>query len=326
MKKEDLKKGLIFGTIGIFLIGLQPIVANSRPSVLDFYIFAAMTVIIEALLFLPLMLIERKKIKSDFHNNIINLEEFESLLYGYKNNKLLLLFVGSAFGFGMILFFIGYQLAGAINGSLAQKSTIFFSLIFGAILLREKISKIQIIFSLILFFGLILAVTQGSFNLLELNIGVVIIIMLSSIWMLAHTFTKPMFDRKETTPIQMVFFRNIIGGMILISTYFIFFPLKNAELFLDPVNIFWFIAMGTVYGSGLFCWYKTLENLDVNKASILVSPTPIITALFAMIFLDEIFTIYHFIGTALVIISIIIIMNPWEKKKEEEFMELAIHS
>ena len=312
MEKENLKKGIIFGVFGTILVGLQPIVINLSPETIDAYIFAAMTVIIEALIFFPLMMIERRKIRSNYRKELITIEEMDSFLNGYKKNKLLLIFVGSAFGFGMILFFIGYQLAGAINGSLAQKATVFFSLLFGWLILHEKITKKQILFSGILFLGLILAVTQGSFNILEINVGVLILLLLSGIWMFTHSLTKPILDKNEATPIQMVFIRNAVGGVILISTYFVFFPIENIKLLLDLVNIFWFCAMGTVYSIGLFCWYKTLAYLDVNKASLLYSPTLIITAIFSTILLREIFTILHLIGTIIIILSIIMIVR--EKK------------
>jgi drug/metabolite transporter (DMT)-like permease len=232
-----------------------------------------------------------------------------SLLYGYKRNRGLLVFVGFAFGFGMFMFFLGYQIAGAINGSLAQKSALFFSLLFGFLILREKISKKQIIFSILLFFGLFLAVTQGSFNLLEFNAGVLILILLACIWVFTHTISKPMLGRKEATAIQMVCMRNALGGLILITIYLLFFPSENLQIFSDGINYIWFIAMGIVYGSGLYCWYKTLTYLDISKASILVSPTPIITAIFAVMFLGEKFTIYHLIGTIIVMFSIIMIVK-----------------
>ena len=62
---DNLKKGIIFGIIAVITIGFQPIVANSRPMILDFYIFAAMTVIVEAILFFPLMLIDDLNISVD---------------------------------------------------------------------------------------------------------------------------------------------------------------------------------------------------------------------------------------------------------------------
>ena len=50
----------------------------------------------------------------------------------------------------------------------------------------------------------------------------------------------------------------------------------------------------------------------VSKASIIISPMPILVAFFAYLILGEIFTIYHLIGVLIVIGSIIIIM----RKKE----------
>ena len=317
MELDETKKnrtGIIFGCLSVILIGMQPIVANARPSILDPYLFAVMTTFVEALVFFPIMLLERRKIKTNYKNELISSEEFNLVLHGYKKNKKLLVFVGATFGIGQILFFIGYGLAGAINGSLAQKSTIFFSLLFGFLILHEKVVWKQIIFSGLLFFGLILAVTEGSFDLLQLNIGVLVLLLLSSLWMLAHTLTKPLFDRKEAIPSQMVVIRNGIGFVILISTYFIFFPLENATLLLDPINLFWGFAMGAVYGTGLFFWYKTLQNLEVGRASILVSPTPIATAIYATFLLGEIFTIFHLMGTFIVVFSIIMIVRKSKNK------------
>ena len=67
--------------------------------------------------------------------------------------------------------------------------------------------------------------------------------------------------------------------------------------------------MGTVYGLGLFCWYKTLSYLDVSNATIVLSPTPIVTAIFATFLLGTIFTVFHLIGSVIVILSIVIIVK-----------------
>jgi drug/metabolite transporter (DMT)-like permease len=313
---KDSQKGIIFGIIATLLIGLQPIVANARPEIIDPFIYAGMTVVVEALVFFPVMMVERHQIKRNRTLGKLDQAEAQSLLHGYKGNKLLLLFVGTAFGFGQILFFVGYRLAGSINGSLAQKSTIFFSLLFGAVLLKEKVTKLQLFFSAMLFFGLILAVTQGTFNLLELNIGVIILLILSSIWMFAHTMTKPLFDRKEAMPSQMVFIRNAIGGIILFSVYFMILPIETLNGLSNPLFLFWGLMMGITYGTGLYFWYKTLQHLEVGRASILVSPTPIATAIYATIFLGEMFTIFQFMGTLIVIGSIIMIVKPSKKRKK----------
>ena len=310
-----MKKGLIFGVIGNFFIGFQPIIANSRPAALDAHIFAVMTCLVEALIFLPLILIEKKVNLAK--NNNASTNHNNSMIKNWRKNIWLFLFIGIIFGLNQLLFFIGYDLTGAINGSLTQKTTVFFSLIFGFLILKERITKLQIIFSTILFFGLILAISQGSFNLLSFSIdilsGVLIILFITCLWMFGHSITKPVFARNEATPTQMVFIRNILSGIILISTYFLFYPLENISLLFVPINQFYYVSMGAVYGAGLYCWYKTLSYLDVSKATILFSPTPIITAIFATLFLGELFTIFHLIGLVIIIVSIVIIVR---QKKE----------
>jgi len=309
---KNTKKGLIFGIIGIVFVGLQPIIANLRPYTVDAYLAAAMTCLVETIIFLPLMLIEWKKIKQNNKEAILNKT---SILKGWRNNVWLLLFIGLIFGINQIFFFIGYKMAGAINGSLTQKTTVFFSMFLGYLILKERITKLQIIFSIVLFLGLAIGITQ-FFSLVEISltiiIGVGILLTISFLWIVGHTLTKPIFDRKEATPIQMVFIRNFLSGLFLIVTYIIFFPI-NMGIWIDPSNIIFFIAMGATYGAGLVCWYKTLSYLEVSKATIMFGPTPITSAIFAAIILGENFTIYHLIGTILVLISIVVIVN---QKKE----------
>ncbi len=298
--------------VSLFLVSLQPIVTLSRPRVLDVYIFAAMTCIVETIIFTPLMRVERQKIKSEMEKSPSKFDEMHLLLHGWKNNKKALLYIGINFGIAQILFYVAYEFAGAINGSLAQQTTIIFALLFGFLINHEKISKTQILFSFILLFGLTLAVTQGNFNLLEINIGVGILMITTMLWMLAHSITKPMFDRNEITPIQLSFIRYVISGLFLITTYFIFFPLGNISLLLDPINILFFIMIGVLYGFDVLFWYKSLERIEMSKASVIVSPMPILVALFAFIILGESFTIFHLIGTLIIIFSITMIVRKIE--------------
>ena len=308
---QEYKRGLIYGILGNIFVGFQPIIANSRPSSLDAHIFAAMTCIIEMLIFLPLVLMEIYKPFNKKQDENSKREKLNITLKNWKKNIWLLIFIGFIFGINQLLFFIGYSLAGAINGSLTQKTTVFFGLIFGFLILKEKISRKQVIFSITLFLGLIIAITQGSFISFDSNTisGVLILLLITCLWMFGHTVTKPIFIREEATPTQMVFLRNLLSGSILIFTYFLFFPISNLNLLLVPINQIYFVSMGLVYGIGLFCWYKTLSYLDVSKATMLFSPTPLITAIFATLFLGENFTIFHLVGTIIVVFSLIVIIN-----------------
>ncbi|MHA1782749.1 MAG: hypothetical protein ACTSUL_04895, partial [Promethearchaeota archaeon] len=99
--REKLKKGILFGTIGVIFVGLQPIIANSRPEVLDAHIFAAMTCLVESLIFLPVMMIEsrvkQKNLKILNNSSQNNFEKF-SVAKNIKKNTLVLIFIGVIFG------------------------------------------------------------------------------------------------------------------------------------------------------------------------------------------------------------------------------------
>ena len=315
MENENIKKGLLFGTIAIFTIGLQPVIANSRPKIIDPYLFAAITSLIEALIFLPLYILERKKLKKSIEVEVDEKQILMNKLNGWKKVKSikLLLIIGLTFSIVPVLNYIGFELAGAINSSLIFKSEIIFALIFGYLFLKEKISITQILFCFLLFFGLIISVTQASFNLLELNMGVIILLISVVIFTLVHTLTKSSFDRNDLFPTQVVFMRNTISGIILFFTYFLFFPKENMLIVIDPQYFIYFLLMGIDYGFSLFLWYKTLTYLEIGTASVILSLTPIVSTFFSFILLGEEFTIFHLIGTFIIIFSITIIVR--QKKK-----------
>ncbi|MEJ2251496.1 MAG: DMT family transporter [Candidatus Lokiarchaeota archaeon] len=261
LNNRNLKKGVIFGAIAAFLIGLQPVIANSRPDYIDPYIFAAITALIEAFIFLPLFFLERKKLKSNLNDFPKQFEIYDQKLNGWKKKKniILILGIGLTFTIVPIILYTGFRLAGTINASLTLKTEIIFSILFGFLILNEKITKTQLVFSFILLFGVTLAITKGNFTLIAFNVGVIILIIDVAIFTFLHTLTKFAFDRNELTAFQVVFLRNFISGIILISTYFLFFPLKNVSILINPNNYIFFILMGLDYGFSLYTWYKTLS-------------------------------------------------------------------
>jgi len=310
---NNLKKGIIFAVFGNIFVGFQPIVAISKPDSIDNLLFAMMTVFVEAIIFLPIMLLEIKRLKKKQAHEVGSVAQKYSFFKNFRKNLWFFLIIGLIFGINQVLFFYSYQMAGAVNGSLTQKTTVFFGLLFGYLILKERVNIVQILFSIILFFGLMISITQGftlvgEFDTIAL-IGILIMLGISCLWMFGHSITRPLFIREEATPIQMVFIRNFLSGIIIFLFYIIFFPIGNFSQLLIPINLWFSFLMGLVYGAGLFCWYKTLSYLDVSKATILLSPTPIVTAVFAVFILGDVFTLYNLLGTIIVIVSIAFIMK-----------------
>mgnify|MGYP003565508168 CR=1 FL=1 len=137
----NLKKGLITGFIGVIFVGLQPIIALLRPGIVDAYISGAMTCLVEAMIFLPILLIELRAMNSNNKEKGIENKVQTQYINGWKKNIWLLIFIRILFSINQVLFFVGYSLAGAINGSLTQKTTVFFGMILGYMILKERITK-----------------------------------------------------------------------------------------------------------------------------------------------------------------------------------------
>ena len=307
MSNYNLKKGIIYSSIGVVLIGLQPVIANSRPESIDPIIFGGISALIEAIIFLPIYLIEKKSIKRENANS--------SLLNGWKkkNNLLLLILIGLTFSAIPIMLYIGFELTGAINSSLALKSEVVVALFFGYLLLNEKISKLQVLFCVILFLGLFVAITEGFKYVIGFDLGVLIILISVILFTFIHTLTKIKFDRDELFPSQVVFIRNIMSGSLIMTVYLMIFPLENLNVIFYENNFLFFLIMGIDYGFSLFVWYKALTYIEIGKSSIIISFTPIVASFFSFIFLGENFTVFHLIGMSLIIISVIMIVKMKKK-------------
>jgi len=316
MENYDLRKGLINGIITVLLIGLQPVISLSRPPIIEAFAFSTITVLSMAIIFFPIFLIERFRLKS-LSNRDSN-DRLTSLLSGWKQKRNIRLFIGIGIIFAIVpvLLIVGYDLAGAVNSSLALKSEVIIALLSGYIFLNEKrISKIQIFFCIILILGLFIAITQGFNELFEINIGVLIIVLAVIIFTITHAFTKSGFDRNEISPIQVVFIRNILSGIILLLTYFIFFPLEGLITVLRPEYLIYPFVMGLDWGFSLSFWYRTLSYISIGKAGVIMSLTPITSAFFSWIILGDEITIFHLIGITIVIISIYMIVRERNNKE-----------
>ena len=323
MENYDLRKGLFNGTITVLLIGLQPVISLSRPPIIEAFTFSTITVMFMAIIFFPIFLIERFKLKSKVKKEVN--ARVNSLLSGWRYRRNIKLFIGIGIVFSIVpvLLIVGYDLAGAVNSSLALKSEVIFALLSGYIFLNEKrISKTQIFFCIILFGGLLIAITQGFLNLLEFNLGVLIIVLAVIVFTVTHAFTKSGFDRNEISPIQVVFIRNVLSGIILLLTYLIFFPLEGLITAFKPEYLIYPFIMGLDWGFSLLFWYRTLSYISIGKAGVIMSLTPITSGFFSWIILGDEISPFHFIGITIVIVSIYMIVR--EKKSEKELKKKLI--
>ena len=79
-----------------------------------------------------------------------------------------------------------------------------------------------------------------------------------------------------------------------------------------PEYLIYPFVMAVDWGFSLLFWYRTLSYISIGKAGVIMSLTPITSAFFSWIILGDEITPFHFIGIAIVIFSIYMIVR--EKK------------
>ncbi|MHA1263671.1 MAG: DMT family transporter [Candidatus Helarchaeota archaeon] len=310
MVRREIKLGLFFAGIANIVGGFQPVWANMRPPELDAHLFSGMSTLFQAFIFLPIFLFEyffftkSKRTARPKKSQSSNPSDASYRLIFGSSKIILFIVIGTLFSVVLFLYYYGLYLAGSINGTLALKSTAIFGIVFGFFLLKEEVTKLQIGFAVILFFGMTLAITQGDFNLLQLNIGVIIILICAAIWMVGHAFSKPYLTKGIITSSELVLMRNIFSSAVLLLSYYFMFG-DQILIVLSPNFALYYILMGVIYGFNLFCWYKMLQYLDISMASILITPQLIVTAYFGSLLLDEPFTVFHLIGLIIMLFSIL---------------------
>ncbi|MHA1792255.1 MAG: DMT family transporter [Promethearchaeota archaeon] len=307
LKLEKQQKGIVFGILTLVVTSLQPIISKSRPQFLDPYYYSFTTMLFEFLMFFLLMSIEDhfKRQKQGLDRPSRQRPPIRSILPR-------LILISMIFAFALPLFYLGFDLTEAVTGMLMIKSSIIFSLIYGSLFLKERITPVQVIFSIILIFGLLLSLTEGSFSSIVFDLGALLLIIVPLMWTIGHGLTKPLLDSNQVQGNQVILVRNGLGAIVLFGLYIAFFPFSNLSWIFMPNLLGSSLLMAITYGLGHFCWYITLTNLPISKAMIIVAPTPITTGLLGWLLLSEPFGIFDILGTLIVLLSISVIMR--EKK------------
>ena len=121
------------------------------------------------------------------------------------------------------------------------------------------------------------------------------------LWSVAHLTLKHFMEKSAITPAQIIFFRvAIASGILLIMLILIEGPNFLLTELLNWNFQIYAIVMGLVYYLELINWFNAIRNIDVSLAGSITTPTPVVTMIFAILFLQEILLPYQLVALAIV--------------------------
>ena len=211
------------------------------------------------------------------------------------------------------LTYTGLSFIDASAAVLLVQTEVPFGVIFAYFMLKEKPTTRSLVGIAIAFIGVYLL--TGSPNLDGKFVGVALVIIGSGIWALGQVLVKPL--SKEISPLALVAWMALFSGPILVALSAIFdgntinyFKTANFNSWLIAIYL-GFIMQPITYG----CFYYVIKNNPIYKVLPIVTMGIPLTGLLAAIFLlGEEPTKELFIGGAVIIIGVILIVFTKPKK------------
>lgn len=309
--QQNKKLGLLLSFVCLVLLGIMPIISNSRPFTLnaaDYTLFLSFWQVIFAI---PLFILSFFRPENGIFDKTIPTDL-------KKKTMMIIPVIAVIFLFSTFLYVLTFEKAGTINAAIAIQSFPVFTILLETFLLSKKKNRKELIFTGILIIALIYLGTGGTFILENLSFWFILALGVPFLWSVAHLIVKSFMEKSAIKPEQVIFFRvGIITVLLFVTLLILEGPEILLKEFLNPVFQFYAIAMGLVYYVELYNWFHAIKNIDVSIAGSITTPTPVVTMILAILFLNEILLSVQFIALVIVCLSLYGILY-FDAKKEKK--------
>ena len=222
-------------------------------------------------------------------------------------NNLPILFL---LGFTSVCLFNSFTYLSLIHTQVIN-STLFNTAIPAVIILLcflfkiEKTNKFQILGLIISVLGILSIITKLDFEIfLSLNFNKGDMIMIGGVitWGIYSTLLK---KKKFTLPLLTLVHVICTFGLICVFPQF-FYEFSQGQFIEFNTNLIYiliFLALFPSIGS-YYCWAGAVSIIGANRAGIFLSLIPLFSTIMAIIFFNEQFKLFHFIGATLIILGL----------------------
>ena len=235
-------------------------------------------------------------------------KEIYNNFYIYFKNIFLLILLSIL---GVAIFnsftYISLRTTFVINSSLMTSITPVLIIFFSWLIFKTKTSSIQFLGIFLSLIGVFCIILKGSIdNLFNLHL------IPGDIWMLIAVFCWGLYsvllkkiDKKlsQLATLEIMIF---IGLIFILPFYILeslnegFYPKKNIDFYM----IFYVSIFAGIIS--FFFWNKGVLLIGANRAGFFLHLIPVFSSIWAVIFLNEIFSLFHIIGAIFIVIGIIL--------------------
>ena len=194
-----------------------------------------------------------------------------------------------------------------INASLFNTAIPAIIILLCFIFKIEKTNRFQIMGLILSVLGILSIITKLDFNiLLTLNFNKGDIIMIGGVvtWGLYSSFLK---KKKFTLPLLTLVHILCTFGLLFILPQFLF-EISQGKIIKFDINLSYILIYLALFPSigSYYCWAGAVSIIGANRAGIFLSLIPLFSTILAMFFFNENFYFFHFIGSVLIVLGLIL--------------------
>jgi len=216
-----------------------------------------------------------------------------------RKTYLTLLFLGFILSIHWVSFFQSIQVSSVAIGLLSYSTFPVFTTFLEPLFFKERLLKINVIFSLLCLFGVFLIIPSFQFNNSTFR-GV--------LWGLFSGFTfaiLTIFNRKLTqrlSPLSIAFYQDLFATIFLLPFLFVLRPSFSSK------DILLLIILGTVCTAASHTFFiNGMRYIKAQTASIISALEPVYGIVFASLFLSEIPSFRTIAGGCIILVSQVLI-------------------
>ncbi len=280
------------------LLGLMPVISNSRPGALDALDFALYLSLWQLVFAFPLVITELCMGRSGI---------VDAKLPSQKKRRTItvIMATGLIFGITTYLYVLSLEKAGTVSAAIAIQAYPLFAIFWETIFLNRRKTTVELVFTALLIAALYYLGTGGTWRIEGLSHWFLVALSVPFLWSIAHIIIKETLDNTPITPGQVAFFRVLVSSVALFA---IAITMNGTESVLSGFSNRQFqsfaLLMGLVYYVELVVWFHAVKHVAVSVASSITTPWPVITMILAAIFLNEEIAGYQILAMGGVAISI----------------------
>lgn len=298
MQRSETATGVLLAFVCLGLLGVMPIIANSRPAHLDALGFAFAISVWQSVFAAPLVIRERRRRAGGLFDPTLSRR-------ARRRGRAIALFTGALFGLSTWLYVLGVERAGAANAAIAIQAYPVFAILLETLFLNRRKTPVELGLTGLLLVALYYLGTGGSWAIAGLSPWFLVAMAVPLLWSVAHVIIREQLRLTPATPAQITFLRVVVSSLFLGALLLIDAPQTFAASLLLNEHA---VLMGLVYYLELIFWFSAVRHIDVSLASSITTPWPALTMGLAALILGDAIALYQ-VGALIAVVTCVALLT-----------------